>query len=87
VSGAGALAGPPSLLSGETSRRTRPDEGRGRAANPGRVDVAENGAEVHSSYTNTEAIARWALGGFLLGGVCIALMILLVIGTLKRGVT
>jgi len=43
-----------------------------------------NGAEVHLSYSDTEAIARWALGGILLGGVCVALMILLVIGTLKR---
>ena len=41
VSGARAQGGPPSLLSGETSRRTRPDGGRGRAANPGRVDRAD----------------------------------------------
>ena len=45
-----------------------------------------NGAEVQVSYTDTEAIARWALGGILLGGVCVALMILLVIGMLKRSV-
>ena len=45
VSGARALGGPPSLLPGETSRRTRPDGGRGRAANPRRVDVAGNGTE------------------------------------------
>jgi hypothetical protein len=44
------------------------------------------GAEVHLSFTNTETIARWALGGILLGGVCVALMMLLVIGMLKRSV-
>ena len=45
MSGARALGGPPSLLSGQTSRRTSPDGGRGQAGNPGRVDVAGNGAE------------------------------------------
>jgi hypothetical protein len=43
-----------------------------------------NGAEVELAYTNTEAIARWALGGILLAGGCIALMILLAIGLLAR---
>ena len=35
----------PGRYTGETSRRTRPDGGRGRAANPGHVDVAGNGAD------------------------------------------
>ena len=35
----------PVFFSGETSRRTRPDGGRGRAANPGRVDMAGDRAE------------------------------------------
>jgi hypothetical protein len=38
-------AGPPSSLSGETSRRIRPDGDRGRATNPGRVDMAGDGEE------------------------------------------
>src|SRR5260370_24638531 len=43
-----------------------------------------NGGEVHISYTNTEAIARWALGGILLISACIAFMVLLVMGMFKR---
>jgi len=43
-----------------------------------------NGAEVHLSYTDTEAIARWSLGGILLAGTCLGLMILPVIRLLKR---
>jgi len=36
------------------------------------------GAAVSLGYTDTEAIARWSLGGMLVAAVCIALMILLV---------
>ena len=38
-------ADPPSSLSDETNRRTRPDGDRGRATNPGRVDVDGDGEE------------------------------------------
>jgi hypothetical protein len=45
VSGARALGGPPSLLSGETSRRIRPDGGRGRS-----TDVRDRAVEVSAGH-------------------------------------
>jgi hypothetical protein len=43
-----------------------------------------DGAEVHLSYTDTGAIARWALGGILLASVCIVLMIVVISVMYKR---
>ena len=42
------------------------------------------GAEVHLSDTNTQAIARWSIGGMLFTAVCLTLMTLIAFRIFKR---